>query len=161
LVTADLESIVQEVMTHHAKILQERNAIVEVQRPLGAVRAHSATLSQILANLVGNAVKFVEEGRQPRVRIWSEIRPELIRVCVADNGIGIAPAHQEKIFGLFERLHTSANYPGTGIGLAIVRKGTERMGGRVGVESAPGAGSRFWIELPIATPAFYASQEKA
>ncbi len=63
-----------------------------------------------------------------------------------DNGIGIAPEHQDRIFRVFERLHGSEMYPGTGIGLAIVAKGMERMGGRAGVESSPGKGSKFWIE---------------
>jgi signal transduction histidine kinase len=67
-----------------------------------------------------------------------------------DNGIGIAPEHQERIFRVFERLHGNETYPGTGIGLAIVRKGLERMGGRSGVESQPDQGSRFWIALPKA-----------
>ncbi|MBD0344871.1 MAG: hypothetical protein ICV63_08605 [Coleofasciculus sp. Co-bin14] len=71
-----------------------------------------------------------------------------IRLWVEDNGIGIAPEYQERIFRVFERLHGVETYPGTGIGLAIVRKGIERMGGRVGVESQLGQGSRFWIELP-------------
>jgi signal transduction histidine kinase len=68
---------------------------------------------------------------------------------VEDNGIGIDPTHQERVFGVFERLHQNDAYPGTGIGLAIVRKAVERMGGRVGVRSTPGEGSRFWIELPL------------
>jgi signal transduction histidine kinase len=67
---------------------------------------------------------------------------------VEDNGIGIAKEHQERIFGVFERLHRPEAYPGTGIGLAIVRKAMERMGGRAGVESEPGRGSRFYLELP-------------
>jgi signal transduction histidine kinase len=68
-----------------------------------------------------------------------------VRIWIEDNGIGIDPNHQERIFQIFERLHTS--YPGTGTGLAIVRKGVERMGGKVGVISQPGRGSRFWVEL--------------
>jgi signal transduction histidine kinase len=71
-----------------------------------------------------------------------------VRLWVEDNGIGIAPEHRQRIFKVFERLHGEESYPGTGIGLAIVKKGVERMGGRVGVESDPGHGSRFWIELP-------------
>jgi len=71
-----------------------------------------------------------------------------VRLWIEDNGIGIAPEHHERIFRVFERLHRATDYPGTGIGLAIVRKAMERMGGSVGVESALGRGSRFWIELP-------------
>jgi signal transduction histidine kinase len=71
-----------------------------------------------------------------------------LRIWVEDNGIGIEKEFHEKIFGLFERLHPSHAFPGTGIGLAIVRKGVERMGGRVGVDSNADQGSRFWVELP-------------
>ena len=71
-----------------------------------------------------------------------------MRLSVSDNGIGIEPEHHGKIFGLFERLHSNQDYPGTGVGLALVRKGVERMGGRVGIESEPGKGSLFWVDLP-------------
>ena len=71
-----------------------------------------------------------------------------MRIVVEDNGIGIDPARAEKIFTLFEQPHHSSETGGTGIGLAIVRRGVERLGGQVGVDSTPGAGSRFWIELP-------------
>lgn len=77
------------------------------------------------------------EQRDGRVRLWVE-----------DNGIGIAPEHHERIFRVFERLHRAADYPCTGIGLAIVRKAMERMGGSAGVESELGRGRRFWVELP-------------
>jgi signal transduction histidine kinase len=109
-------------------------------------------LSQILANLIGNALKFAAPSRQSVIRIHLEQGSgALARMVVEDNGIGIDAVHQKKIFGLFERLHNNSIYPGTGIGLAIVRKGAERMGGRVGVESTPDVGSRFWIELPTAS----------
>ncbi|HID74248.1 MAG TPA: HAMP domain-containing histidine kinase, partial [Thermoplasmata archaeon] len=78
----------------------------------------------------------------------AEDRGSMVRVWVEDNGIGISEEYEEQIFRVFERLHGSEVYPGTGIGLAIVRKGVGRMNGRVGVESTPGEGSRFWIELP-------------
>jgi signal transduction histidine kinase len=81
------------------------------------------------------------------VRVWGEHRGERVRIWVEDEGIGIAPEHQAKIFGAFDRLHGQETYPGAGIGLAIVKTGVERMGGTVGVESSPGAGARFWFEL--------------
>lgn len=124
---------------------------IEVFKPLGRVLGHAATVRQALLNVVGNAVKFVAPGVQPRIRIRSEHRGnDCVRLWVEDNGIGIPAEHQQRIFGVFERLHTGEDYPGTGIGLAIVAKGIRRMGGAVGVESVPGQGSRFWVELPEA-----------
>ncbi|MGO9211802.1 MAG: sensor histidine kinase, partial [Terriglobales bacterium] len=89
-------------------------------------------------------------GTRPQVRVFAEARDRSIRLWMEDNGLGIAPEHLQRIFLPFERLHGPAPYPGTGIGLAIVSKGMERMGGRAGVESELGRGSRFWIELPAA-----------
>jgi signal transduction histidine kinase len=111
------------------------------------VLGHENLLSQCLLNLLQNAVKFVARGRPPKIRIWTEDRGGRVRVWVEDNGIGIAKDQQERIFGLFQRLHRQDAYPGTGVGLAIVRKAVERMGGTTGVESEPGKGSRFWLEL--------------
>ena len=85
---------------------------------------------------------------KPRIRIRARSEEGRARLWVEDNGIGIAPEHHATVFGVFQRLHTTERYPGTGIGLAIVRRGVERMGGRVGVESEAGRGARFWIELP-------------
>jgi signal transduction histidine kinase len=83
--------------------------------------------------------------------VRAEARPgDRVRLWVEDNGIGIAAAHSARIFEVFQRLHGTEEFPGTGIGLAIVRRGVERLGGTVGLESAPGQGSRFWIELPCA-----------
>jgi signal transduction histidine kinase len=126
---------------------------METIPPWPALFAHAGTLQQVLVNLISNAVKFVAPHRTPLVRLRAEERPgEMVRIWVEDNGIGIAPDSQERIFQAFKRLHTTA-YPGTGIGLAIVQKGVERMGGRAGLVSAPGEGSRFWIELAKAPPA--------
>jgi len=112
------------------------------------VKGHRATLVQVVMNLVSNATKFVAPDVTPCVRVRAESRDGCVRLWVEDNGIGIAPEHHERIFRVFERLDPATNYPGTGIGLAIVCKAMERMGGRVGVESELGRGSRFWIELP-------------
>ena len=120
----------------------------ESRRPLPHILGHHATLEQVVANLISNALKFVAGGTQPRIQIWGTESRQSARLWVADNGIGIDPIHHRRIFGVFERLHNSEAYPGTGIGLAIVAKGVARLGGTAGVESSPGQGSRFWVELP-------------
>ncbi|WP_160164599.1 ATP-binding protein [Pedosphaera parvula] len=146
LCNVDMESILNEVLVHVENEIQSKKAEIIIKRPLLPVLSHSTTLKQILSNLVSNALKFVEPGKTPRIEIWSEQIPSGVRIHIQDNGIGISPDYHEKVFGLFQRLHSSHTYPGTGIGLAIVRKGMERMGGRVGVESSPGNGSRFWLD---------------
>ena len=121
---------------------------VEVVEPMPWVLAHRNTLAAVVSNLLENAAKFVAPGVDPIIAVRAEDHGDVTRVWFLDNGIGIAPEHHERIFHVFERLHGMEQFPGTGIGLAIVRRAVERMGGRVGVESAMGAGSRFWIELP-------------
>ena len=113
------------------------------------VLAHPTLLQQMLQNLVDNAVKFTPAGVRPKIRLWSEPHGEDVRLWVEDNGIGIAPADQKRLFQLFARAAPSS-YGGTGIGLAIVERAAAKMNGRVGVESELGQGSRFWIELPRA-----------
>ena len=115
-----------------------------------SVRAHQATLTQIIWNLVSNGLKFYPEGETPRVEVTSKREGKDVVLIVHDEGIGIAAEHQERIFNVFERLHSADVYPGTGIGLAIVKRGITRMGGTVRLESAPGKGSTFYIALPSA-----------
>lgn len=112
------------------------------------VLANEAALTQSVSNFLTNAIKFVPPGVRPKVTIHSELKGERVRVWFKDNGIGIAPEFQDRIFHLFQRLNR--DYEGTGIGLSIVRKAVERMGGSVGVESEPGKGSHFWFELRCA-----------
>jgi PAS domain S-box-containing protein len=107
-------------------------------------------LTQVLQNLLSNALKFVAPGRTPRVLVRGERREGKVVLSVIDNGIGIAPESHSNLFKVFERLGAAKDYPGTGIGLAIVRRAVERMDGQVGMESEPGRGSRFWIILPAA-----------
>jgi signal transduction histidine kinase len=111
------------------------------------VRGNEASLTQCISNLLDNAVKFVAPGAVPQVRIRSERVNGHVTLWFEDNGIGMDGEAKQKLFQMFQRVHGS-NYPGTGIGLAIVRKAVERMGGEVGVESEPGKGSRFWLWLP-------------
>lgn len=129
--------------------LEQRNAQVAIERSSQHVLGNYAILVQVLVNLVSNALKFVEDGKVPEIKIHDELRDGMVRVWVEDNGIGIATEHQDRIFRIFERLHGRENYAGTGVGLAIVQKSIQRMNGRVGVESDAGQGSKFWFELPV------------
>jgi PAS domain S-box-containing protein len=143
-----LSKLVERIVHEMTPELEACGARTEIVHPLPTVRAHPTILHQAITNLVTNAIKFMAPGVTPRIRICAEERDgEKVRLWVEDNGIGIAPEHHERIFGVFERLHGRESVPGSGIGLAIVRKGLERMGGSVGVASEVGKGSRFWIEL--------------
>jgi signal transduction histidine kinase len=144
----DLDQVVRDVLSAMAGEIADRKATVEIRGRIPAVVGHARTLDQVLTNLVSNALKFVLPGTLPRVSLRAEVRGGFVRLWVEDNGIGIAPEHQERIFRVFERVEAQEKYGGTGIGLAIVRRGMERMGGRSGLESAPGSGSKFWIEIP-------------
>ncbi|MGZ5565919.1 MAG: CHASE domain-containing sensor histidine kinase [Limisphaerales bacterium] len=123
---------------------------LHIESPLPSVVAHEPTLRQAFMNLLSNAIKFVEPDAKPDIHVFSEqVRDGYVRIWVEDKGIGIASVYHSRIFGVFERLN-KGRYPGTGIGLAVVRRCVERMNGRVGVESELGKGSRFYIELPKA-----------
>jgi len=173
LAPVNLCQAVNEALALLEEDIRSKQATVTVTEPLPDVIGHLATLALLINNLVSNALKFIAPGVQPKIRISAELRNQelatdgrsereasqsddsppfsphapTVRLWVEDNGIGIAPENLERIFGAFERLHAKQAYPGTGLGLAIVRKGAERIGGRVGVESEPGKGSRFWVEL--------------
>jgi PAS domain S-box-containing protein len=141
-----LAETVQDVLNDlHAEIEASKGE-VEVTVPPLTVLAHKATLRTVLLNLVSNALKFVAPGKAPRVRIWAVARRGTVDICVRDNGIGIAPEHQERIFNVFERLHGAEAYPGTGIGLSIVKKGLASMQGEISIESG-GDGSTFHATL--------------
>jgi signal transduction histidine kinase len=123
---------------------------VEVSATL-FVCGHEQILTQVISNLLSNALKFRRKDVAPEILITAERRNNnnSVRLSVKDNGIGIAPEHQDRIWNVFERLHDRETYTGTGIGLAIVKRAIIRMNGTTGLLSKPGAGSTFWIELPI------------
>lgn len=146
----DLALTVSDALALLEPEIEAQQAQVSIEAPLPPVQANRLMLIQVLTNLFSNALKFVAPGVQPQVRVWAEPRNGQTRLWIEDQGIGILNDKQQQIFKPFQRLHGEEEYPGTGIGLAIVRKGVERMGGQVGVESQLGQGSRFWIELPTA-----------
>ncbi len=145
----DLEQVVAAVREQMAADLAEARAVIEVDRALPTVMAQSTIMEQVLSNLLSNAVKFVPPERRPLVRVTAEETENGTRLWVVDNGIGVPPGQEERIFRVFERLAEGSDRPGTGIGLAIVRRGMARVGGRAGVErNADAPGSAFWIEIP-------------
>ncbi len=123
------------------------NATIEIDA-LPVVMGNEAFLTQIMSNLLNNSVKFARPGVIPKIHVSGERRDGRVRLSVRDNGIGVSPEYQHRLFNMFERIHPGMKYEGTGVGLAIVRRAAGRMGGRVGVESDGVNGSVFWVELP-------------
>ena len=114
------------------------------------VQANPKGLAIVLRNLIDNALKFTPESDAPRVRIEAQVLGDRLQLSVTDEGIGFDMKHHDRIFGMFQRLHRQDQIPGTGIGLALVHKAVERMGGHIHAESAPGQGASFRIDLPLA-----------
>jgi signal transduction histidine kinase len=142
----DIDKLVRDIIQQYPSF-QPPQAEVKVLKPLPQVMGNEASLTQCISNLIGNAVKFVRQGETPQVKVYPGVVNGTVEICFEDNGIGIASEDQQRIFNIFERLHHDREYEGTGIGLSIVKKTVERMGGDVGVESSLGRGSKFWIKL--------------
>ena len=140
------EEVLSAALRNLDAALAESDAAIS-NEPLPVVRGDPMQLMQVLQNLVGNAIKFRGE-EPPRVHIAARRSGSEWVFSVRDNGIGIDPHHFERVFVIFQRLHTRAEHPGTGIGLALCRKIVEHHGGRMWVESAPGSGSTFFFTLP-------------
>lgn len=141
------EKLIRQIIVEHPSF-QEPNAHIELRAPLLTFVGHETSLTQCIYNLFSNAIKFIPKDTKAHITIWTEPFENYVRLWVEDNGIGIPAEAKDRMFLMFQRFHRSAEYEGTGIGLAIVRKAVERMGGKVGVESEPGRGSRFWLLLP-------------
>jgi PAS domain S-box-containing protein len=141
-----VDEIVSDIVAGNPD-LQPPAAELQIARPLGTALADPAGLHQCLANLLSNAVKYIPDDTAPRIRVRTEPRASFLRIWIEDNGIGIPEEEQGNLFQMFQRLNNARGYEGTGLGLAIVKRAAERMGGTVGVQSSPGEGSKFWIEL--------------
>jgi light-regulated signal transduction histidine kinase (bacteriophytochrome) len=144
---ADLQSAWDRAVANLAAAIEESSATVTAE-PLPAVAAEQREMNQVMQNLLGNAIKY-RGDRPPVVHAAVERRDGSWAVSVRDNGIGIDPGQQDRIFVLFQRVHTRDDYEGTGMGLSIVKKIVESRGGTIGVQSTPGEGSRFTVVLPV------------
>jgi PAS domain S-box-containing protein len=121
---------------------------IQIKGTLPTVLGNEALLAQCVSNLLSNGAKFVSPGIIPHIEVSAEMIDDTsIRLWFKDNGIGVAPENHERIFRLFERIHPTTHYEGTGIGLSIVRKAAERMNAQIGFDSELGKGSNFWIQL--------------
>jgi signal transduction histidine kinase len=147
MVPVDLDKLIRGLIDTYPNLHPDK-VDISIDGPLPTVRGNESLLTQCFSNLLNNAAKFVPAERKPRVRVAAVLARPVARVSIQDNGIGIPPHAQARLFGMFQKLDNQ--FEGTGIGLAIVRKVVEQMGGKVGVESEVGHGSRFWVELPLA-----------
>jgi two-component system, sensor histidine kinase and response regulator len=146
--TTSAEAVCGDALGNLRKSIEDSNALVSVG-PLPAVLADATQLTQLFQNLIGNAIKY-RDHRRPEIRIGAKSEGDLALFSIEDNGIGIEPQYFDRIFQMFQRLHTRSEYSGTGIGLALCRKIVERHGGRIWLESRPGQGSTFLFTIPLA-----------
>lgn len=143
-----LTETVNEAITNLSASISETNGRVEVTNPLPMVSGNALDLTRLFQNLIGNAIKYRKLDSPPEVTISSEAKAVSHVITVSDNGIGIEPEYFSTIFGVFKRLHTAETYEGSGIGLAICKKIIDQHNGRIWVDSQPGKGTSFHVELP-------------
>ncbi|MDD5723854.1 MAG: ATP-binding protein, partial [Syntrophales bacterium] len=141
-------NVTQTLLAERQEEIDARNVSVTVDMPDVVVRADPEGLVQVLRNLLDNALKFTGKTPDPHIEIGGQEEEKHCILWVRDNGIGFDMRYHDRIFEIFQRLNPVDDYPGTGIGMAIVQKAMQRMGGRVWAESAPGKGTTFYLEVP-------------
>ena len=137
LVDLDLDRMTREIVENYPN-LHPPAAEVNIEGTLPHVWGHESALTQVVANLLGNAAKFVHPGAVAHIEVRAESRGRRVRLWIEDNGIGVDPKDAERIFSMFVRVNETSQYGGTGVGLAIVKKAVEAMHGAVGVERGRG-----------------------
>jgi light-regulated signal transduction histidine kinase (bacteriophytochrome) len=142
----DFNRLLDEVRSRLSLSIGEAKAIVDV-KPLPVTRAVRSQMLQLFQNLLANAIKY-RGSADPQVEVGYTLRNRMYEFYVKDNGIGIDPKFFDKIFIIFQRLHSKTEYSGTGIGLSICKKIVERHGGAMWLESQPGKGSNFYFTIP-------------
>lgn len=145
--TLDMDRIVAGVLAAMEHQINESNAAVTVDSLPGCI-GDAHMMDHVLTNLVSNAVKYLDPGKKGKIRISGKVEDSMSIYCVQDNGIGISPAHQQKVFEIFHRLNPEGSVSGEGLGLTIVTRIMARLGGEIWLESEPGSGSKFFIALP-------------
>lgn len=145
IIEVDFNKLLQEVLTDMDASIRESNAVIEA-KPLPLLHCYQ-DIKQLFQNLIGNAIKYRKPGRPLKIIINAELQDDKWLFSVKDNGLGIEKAYHERIFILFEKLHSKEEYPGTGIGLALCKKIVELHDGKIWVESEPGEGSTFYFTI--------------
>ena len=146
--TIDLTSLIDGIIRQRAHDIEERKIEMRVDVPFQTIESDTETLRQVLANYLDNAIKYSKPETEGTVTIGGAQGDQYWSIWVKDSGIGFDPKYLDRIFEIFQRLHRVEEYPGTGVGLAIVRKAVERIGGRVRANSSPGKGSTFYLDIP-------------
>ncbi|MDB5241215.1 MAG: histidine kinase [Spirosoma sp.] len=145
--SVDMNALIAEILEEHQEEVKAANATVDLE-PLPTLTAHRTDLKQVFQNLITNGLKYRLPNAATRLKIYATDEGKSYRFAVADNGIGIAPQHYERVFQIFQRLHSRTDYPGTGIGLATCKKIIDIYGGQIWLDSTPGVGTTFYLTIP-------------
>ena len=144
----NVSALIGAILRDRNRVIAEQGIQISVELPFETLRGWEQGLTQALANVIDNAIKYSRDARPPRIHIQGEELANGYRIVVSDNGIGFDIKYHDRIFGLFNRLVRQEEFEGTGAGLAIAKKSLEKQGGKIWAESQPGAGATFFIELP-------------